>query len=120
MIKFETFIFKNGKALGLYSKDGKRTNKGKDIYVDARQTADVLTVKAFRVKEWAARNNIAICDKLDASVEKAGFRKTRFFMNVHDFNACCYAMQKGDGRAIAQELTDALAVYMTDANQEED
>ena len=74
MIKFETFIFKNGKTLDLYSKDGKRTNKGKDIYVDARQTADVLTVKAFRVKEWAARNNIAFCDKLDASVESRRFR----------------------------------------------
>ena len=119
MLKFETFIFKNGKALDLYSKDGEKTNKGKDIYVDARQTAGVLGVKYESLTRFLRRvAKQRTPDKLSGVGVKPVVNKgvnTIRLISFLQFNACCFVLYKGDGEAIAQELTDALAVYMTDA-----
>ena len=114
MKKFETFIFKNGKALDLYSKDGKRTNKASEIFVSSFNVARLLDVENKRVGEWL-KNNEAKVENFDFRILD-GNRIKNNYLNQVDFCACCYAFRKGDGRAIAQELTDALAVYMTDAN----
>ena len=113
MNKFETFIFKNGKTLDLYSKDGKRTNKGKDIYVDARQTAGVLGVKYESLTRFLRRvAKQRTPDKLSGVGGKPVVNKgvnTIRLISLLQFNACCFVLYKGDGEAIAQELTDALA-----------
>ena len=110
MLKFETFIFKNGKALDLYSKDGARVNKPSLIFVTRKQTADVLSVKPLTLNRWLQRQEN--CDNLSQNEGRGAENLVNYFT----FIKASFSLYKGDGRAIAQELTDALAVYMTDAN----
>ena len=116
MNKFETFIFKNGKALDLYTVDGGKPKSSADIFVNSKQAREIIGAEKRAYNKWLADNRTG--NNL-FPVQNRG-KLTVNVINYFTFIKTCFNLYKGDGEAIAQELTDALAVYMTDANQEED
>ena len=115
MIKFETFIFKNGKALDLYTVDGGKPKTSADIYVNSKQAREIIGAEKRAWNKWLSDNF-----KGNNLFPLNRGKHAENLVNYFTFIKACFNQYKGDGEAIAQELTDALAVYMTDANQEED
>ena len=61
------------------------------------------------------RHGLELIDNLSINSGRVGAPEKIRFVGFYDVHFLLVHFRKGDGRAIAQELTDAFAVYMTDA-----